>query len=344
MTRKELLLYTLQNQFLLEKGSTQEVISGLCGLQAQFANNPRESLRIRAGDFSETAWNNGLLKIWTHRNTIHVVRKEELGLFLSAKGGNGPWRDGPSGFPAASKRYWASFIRDKVAGGVDMREPLKAACRQAGMDETAARYVFDGWGGLIKEMSDRGLIAYAPGTEKRFVLPEEPGWMDRDAARRILLERYFTHFGPATVEDCAAFTGYRVKEVWDLLRKSGLPFKSVNGGGTVYFYLGALHACRSLPACVYLSGFDQMILGYKDRSRCLDPSDKLLAVNAAGIVYPGVLLYGRLCARWKKMPGKLQIEPFRPLSRTAQALAAAKGRRLFAGERVAVSFLPPCRP
>ena len=45
-------------------------------------------------------------------------------------------------------------------------------------------------------------------------------------ARRILLERYFTHFGPATVEDCAAFTGYRVKEVWDLLRKAGFRSKA----------------------------------------------------------------------------------------------------------------------
>ncbi len=102
MTRKELLLYTLQNQFLLEKAVRREVISGLCGLQAQFANNPRESLRIRAGDFSETAWNNGLLKIWTHRNTIHVVPKRRSWGFSSPpKAETGL---GETGRPASRRR------------------------------------------------------------------------------------------------------------------------------------------------------------------------------------------------------------------------------------------------
>ena len=74
MDGKELLLHTLQNQYLLEKGGRMDILSGLCGLQAQFAGNPRHSLRIRARDFSEDGWSAGLLKIWTHRNTIHVIR------------------------------------------------------------------------------------------------------------------------------------------------------------------------------------------------------------------------------------------------------------------------------
>lgn len=342
MDQKELLLYTLQNQYLLEKGKKNDIVSNLCGLQAQFANNPRYSLRIRADDFSEEDWSKGLLKVWTHRNTIHVIRTDELGLYLSAKGEEPGWSDSWWGIPADVKPYWSSFIRDKIAAGIDQREALKKECRKAGMEEELVKRVFHGWGGLIKEMSDRGLIAYNAGTEKRFVLPEEPIRMDRDEARLILFRRYFEHFGPASLSDLAAFTGYRITEVRELLRKGNLPLQSAECGGTEYFYLGKLHAVRALPSCVYLSGFDQLLMGYQDRSRFLDPADKLLAVNQAGIAYPGILLYGRLRARWKKEPGRLLITPFHPLSKTAKNLAAAGGRRLFFDETIEVVFLEPC--
>lgn len=344
MDRKELLLYTLQNQYLLEKGNKRDILSGLCGLQAQFANNPRYSLRIRARDFSEESWSEGLVKIWTHRNTIHVIPADELGLFLSAKGQNLDWSESWWDIPVKVKPYWSSFIRDKIASGIDEREALKAECRLAGMDEGLLKHVFHGWGGLIKEMSDRGLIAYRPGTEKRFLLPEEPAWMDRDEARFIFLQRYFERFGPATEADCAAFTGYRITEVRELLRRGKLPLKSINCDGILYFYLGDLHASRSLPACIYLSGFDQLIMGYKDRSRFMDSSDKALVVNQAGIAYPVILLNGRLRARWKKEPGRLLITPFSPLSPTARRIIASGGRKLFADEEIEVMFLAPCRP
>ncbi len=342
--RQELLFHTLHNQYLLEKGRRLDVVSGLCGLQAQFANNPRYALRIRARDFSEEAWSGGLLKIWSHRSTIHVIREDELGLFLSAKGHNLAWGESWWDIPVKVKPYWAAFIREKVAGGIDEREALKRECRRAGMEEGLLKQVFHGWGGLIKEMADRGLIAYRPGTEKRFFLPEEPAWMERDEARLVLMRRYFERFGPATEADCAAFTGYGMAEVRRLLRRGCLSLRSVDRGGVPHFYVGRLHAARSLPGCIYLSGFDQMVMGYKDRSRFMDMEDKSFAVNRAGIVYPGILLYGRLCARWKKEPGRLSITPFRPLSPASRELATEGGRALFGDERLEIAFLEPCRP
>lgn len=344
MDQKELLLHTLQNQYLLSKGNKRDILSGLCGLQAQFANNPRYSLRIRARDFSEENWSKGLLKIWTHRNTIHVIREDELGLFLSAKGHHLPWGESWWGIPVKVKPYWASFIREKISDGINEREALKRECRRAGMDDELVKRVFHGWGGLIKEMADRGLIAYCPGTEKRFLLPDEPVWMEKDEARLVMLQRYFERFGPATKEDCAAFTGYRITEIRELLRQGKLPLNSVECNGITYFYLGKLDAGHPLPPCIYLSGFDQLVMGYKDRSRFLNPLDKTLATNQAGIVYPGILLEGRLCARWKKEPGKLLITPYRALSPTARQYVVEGGRKLFADEKLEVTFLAPCRP
>ena len=54
MTDLEMLLYnSLKGLHLLDKADTHTVVSDLMGLQAQFANYPKASLRIRASDYRE---------------------------------------------------------------------------------------------------------------------------------------------------------------------------------------------------------------------------------------------------------------------------------------------------
>ncbi len=338
ISRQELLLCTLGRQFLLEKGTKQEVVSALQGLQAQFATNPATALRIRTADFSQASWTQGLIKIWSHRGTIHVVGQGEVGLFLSARGQRQPWTDAPWGLSAKEKVHWAMFIRQQIELGTTQREALKQVCRQAGMGQPLVEKVFYGWGGLIKEMCDRGWIAYQSGTEKSFVLPQVE-WMETEQARHILLERYFQTYGPATWADCAWFTGWKMAEIRRLA--TDLPLAAVECQGKVYYYLGELEAKGKLPTCLFLAGFDQLVLGYRDRSRCLEQRDLRNVTNQAGIVYPTILLRGRLRARWRKEPGRLIVTPFRSLSARDQAAIRAKGRKLFSGEPVEVYFQPP---
>ena len=93
ITKKHLLYWRLRNQFLLSKAGRMEVASKLLGLQAQFANNPKYALQIRASDFSEAAWSENLVKTWSLRHTLHLIPQDELGLYLSARGGGGAWTD-----------------------------------------------------------------------------------------------------------------------------------------------------------------------------------------------------------------------------------------------------------
>ena len=83
---EQLLFASLHNLHLLEKTDKATVVSDLMGLQAQFANNPKYALQIRAADYDEETWGEGLVKTWTFRGTPHAVRREELGLYLSAVG------------------------------------------------------------------------------------------------------------------------------------------------------------------------------------------------------------------------------------------------------------------
>jgi hypothetical protein len=331
LSAKELLSISLRRQYLSVKAPREEVVSDLCGLQAQFANNPKYALRIRASGFDEGHWQDGLVKTWTFRKTLHAVLEKELGLFLSAQGIPDRWYDG-WGLRAGRMAYWAEFLGDLISSGTRGREDLKKRCRERGISQEEEGNVFHGWGGLLYEMSRRGLIAYHPGTAKQFVPCPPLRPLPRDEARAVLLRRYFQSFGPAEISDCVSFTGYRRREVEDLIRGFDIRLNRVSCEGKDYFYLGELPEPEPVPACLFLAGFDQLIMGYRNRSRVMDDEDKGKVITNSGIVHPTVLLRGRLGAKWKKDGSVLIITPFRPLSARAQALITKTGRELFAGE------------
>ena len=190
MTDRETLLYaSLKGLHLLDRADTHTVVSDLMGLQAQFANYPKASLRIRANDFRTDDPFRGLVKIWSHRGTMHLVPEDELGMHLAALDNAGPFQEGYWGTSRADAERWAPFLEAEIKQGNHTRDALKAACRSAGMGEELLHQVFYGWGGLIREMVTRGRIVCGTGTQKEYFIPEPVTWMDRDEARRIFLRR-----------------------------------------------------------------------------------------------------------------------------------------------------------
>ena len=344
LTHEQLLHASLHNQFLLAKAPTREVVSELCGLQAQFANNPQYALRLRAHDFDPVQWGAGLVKTWTFRHTLHVVRADELGLFLSARGVQEKWND-DWGISRRVKPRWAAFLCDKIEEGVSGREALKQACRDAGMTPDLLENVFHGWGGLLKELCQRGRIAYDWGTAKRFVRCPPFASMDREKARATLMERYFRRLGPATMADCATFMGWRRKEFHATLAKHPLPLQSAPGpNGAEYHWLGNLPTTGDLPSCVFLTGFDQMLMAYRDRSRLLDDEHRREVVTNTGIIHPTILVNSRLRARWRMDNGRLAITPFAPLTLRQRKAIATTAKERFPEMEVAWADWPETTP
>ena len=335
--KRELLLASLDKQHLLAPAAMRDVVSNLCGLQAQFANNPGHALRVRAHDFSPGGWRDGLVKTWTFRRTMHVVRRDELGLFLSAQGVPDKWDDN-WGVSRRLKPSLSKSLLEWMRGGEGGRETLKARCRAKGIDAAVLENVFHGWGGLLKEMCQRGMAAYAPGTEKLFIACDDVGLMERDAARAVVLERYFRNLGPATLDDCAVFTGFTKKDIREIVQKRALPLKSVWCEGVEYWYIGEWDASRDIPGCLFLAGFDQLIMAYKDRSRLVAERHRSALVTDTGIVHPTVLVDGRLRAKWKLDGRTLRITPFERLGQRVRRRIDRCGLQVFGDAVREVAF------
>ena len=343
MTDQEMLLYnSLKGLYLLDRADTHRVVSDLMGLQAQFANYPKASLQIRAKDYRQDAPFQGLVKIWSHRGTMHLVPEDELGLHLAALDNNGPFREGYWGIPRAHAERCADFIEEQIRQGNHTRDGLKDACTRAGMEEELLRHVFYGWGGLIREMVCRGRIVCGTGTRKEYFIPKAVEWTDRDQARRVFLRRYFQQYGPATVSDCRYFFGNWQKCDMDPLLNELLPeLCCMEIGGKKLYSLREPVLDAVLPECVLIPGFDQLVLGYKDRDRMIDRRFLKELTNMSGIVSPSILVRGRIRARWKLDGDKIVVTSFDKRLKKDEVAIRRKVKEVFGKQVKQVLFTDP---
>lgn len=311
MTLEEIKLRRLAGQHLLTPTGTQTVVKDLCGVQAQFLSHALHGLSIRCDEVNT----DGLVKSWTNRGTMHLFSVDDLPLFL---------HEGRSHFlrpvdtlesdvyiSADRKMYFADLIVDAVSQGTDEREALKAVCEKAGMTESESQSLFDPWGGTIRALCEAGRICHKVQERKAYQLCPAFEPMAEEPARLELARRYFTHFGPATVKDASYFFGTTQTNAKSWLKK--LPVTETTTDGKSYFYIDNGLLVGDLPDCLFLAGFDQLIMGYEKTESLFLPKEHMRDIfNLAGIVRPAILVNGTVVGWWNLKNRKLKITLFSP--------------------------------
>ena len=315
MTLEELKLRRLAGQHLLAPADTQTVVKDLCGVQAQFLSHALHGLSIRCNEIST----DGLVKSWTNRGTIHLFSVDDLPLFLH-EGRTHFLRpmdtlESDAYISADRKAYFADLIVDAVSQGIDERETLKAVCEKAGMTESESQSLFDPWGGTIRALCETGRLCHKVQERKAYQLCPAFEPMAESKARIELARRYFTHFGPATVKDAAYFFGTTQTKVKAWLKQ--LPIAETIVDDKTYFYIDGGSPSGELPACLFLAGFDQLMLGYKKTESLFLPWEHMRDIfNLAGIVRPAILVNGTVVGWWNLKNRKPKITLFSPTDQT----------------------------
>ena len=311
MTLEEIKLRRLAGQHLLAPSDTQTVVKDLCGVQAQFLSHALHGLSIRCADVNT----DGLVKSWTNRGTMHLFSVDDLPLFLH-EGRTHFLRpvdtlESDAYISADRKAYFADLIVDAVSQGTDEREALKAVCEKAGMTENESQSLFDPWGGTIRPLCEAGRICHKVQERKAYRLCPAFEPMAEEPARIELTRRYFTHFGPATVKDAAYFFGTTQAKVKSWLKQ--LPVIETSLDGKSYFYIDNGGPVDNLPDCMFLAGFDQLMLGYEKTESLFLPKEHMRDIfSLAGIVRPAILVNGTVVGWWNLNNRKLKITLFAP--------------------------------
>ena len=309
MNLEEIKLRRLAGQHLLVPADTQTVVKDLCGVQAQFLGHALHGLSIRCTEVNA----DGLVKSWTNRGTMHLFSVDDLPLFLH-EGRTHFLRpvdtlESDAYITADRKAYFADLIVDAVSKGIDERETLKSVCEKAGMTESESQSLFDPWGGTIRALCEAGRICHKVQERKAYQLCPAFEPIAEEPARIELARRFFAHFGPATIKDAAYFFGITQTKVKSWLKQ--LPVTDTSLDSKSYFYIDIGLPAGNLPDCLFLAGFDQLMLGYEKRSSLFLSKEHMRDIfNLAGIVRPAILVNGSVVGWWNRKNRKLKISLF----------------------------------
>lgn len=301
-----------------------EVVSWLGAVQAQEFAYARWSLAQRCGDPSaaevEDAYAAGdILRTHVLRPTWHFVHRLDLGwlMELSAPRVRQQNRSINSGWGVDDEMLQRGnrVLEAAVADGEHRsRKELVTHLSEAGLPATGIPLAQV----LMEAELNRILVSGAPRTGPHGVLthtyapfsqrvPAAPA-MDRDDALRQLVMRYFTSRGPATVKDCAAWSGFPMADIRRGLAQTGDTFETSSIDGIDYLHLpdvvppapsGELHAAAPPGRVDLVQCYDEYVMGYSATRFHLGGTSPTSGQAQNSVPSHLVLLDGQLRGHWK---------------------------------------------
>jgi hypothetical protein len=256
------------------------------------------------------------LRTWPMRGTIHLVPAPDARWLLELTGvralSGAAKRREFLGLAEAEADRAVDVLGAALAGGGRLtRAECVAALVAAGIDGAGQRGYH-----LLWYAAQRGVTCIAPtiGTEQTFALLDEwaPGQrkLDRDEALATLALRYFRSHGPTTRQDFAGWTGLTAADAKRGIAAAGAELTTVLVDGVEsVLHTPLLDAPRAVVDDVLtLPGFDEYLLGYKDRALMLDPEHKQAIIPGGnGVFQATVVVGGRVVGTWKRSLTKTRV-------------------------------------
>ncbi len=301
-------------------------------------NTPEEVVRwmgaVQAQDYGQAVWavavrmkrpnlaavekaiaDRKIVLTWPMRGTIHFVPAEDA-----------KWMVETLSYKKASKLSWhqklleideamlakvREVVTAELKGGNRRSRPELMALFESNDLPTGQQrgYLY------LSYLAETGVICQGPldGKQQTFVLLDEwtePVKLERDEAIAVLTRRYFTSHGPATIQDFANWTGLGITEA-----KKGLEAVkdalSVERHDDKDYWLSKEVAAHLHPpkGLHLLPGFDEFILGYKDRTAVLEPEHmRYIVPGNNGVFRPMIVLDGRIVGTWARAVKKTSVD------------------------------------
>lgn len=163
---------------------------------------------------------------------------------------------------------------------------------------------------LLWLLSLDATLVYGPfaGTEQQLVLGAE--WitnsvaLDHNAAVRELVSRYLRGHGPATIADVQYWCKLPLAELRSAVEELSDSIVRVQSAGSSFLVEAAALDAPTLPKSaptLLLPGFDEWVLGYRDRSASVHPDHaELIVPGGNGMFRATVVRGGRCVGLWSK--------------------------------------------
>ncbi len=319
--------------------SPAEVVEWFGAMQAQDLASGEWSFGVRCvgstqRDIRRATVDRQILRTWPMRGTVHFVPPRDAKWMLEVTGvralAGAARRREHLGLTEAIVDRAAEVLAGALRGGGCL---TRADCVELLIDagvHTASSHGYH----LLWYASQIGVTCIGPqqGKDQTFVLLDEwvpePFRPDRDEALLILAQRYFRSHGPATRQDFAGWTGLSMADVKRGIELAGDDLVTVDVDGTSMSMPASLRddatsvvAAQAEDELLLLAGFDEYLLGFKDRSAVISGERMAQVVPGRnGVFRPTIVVGGRVVGTWTRKVQRNRVDitplPFEPLNVT----------------------------
>jgi hypothetical protein len=362
MTEADVRAERLRNLLLTDQSprSPLEVVEWLGAIQSQDLASSMWSIGVRTPGSTEasiaSAFEDGqILRTWPMRGTIHAVPSVDAAWMLAATGiraldGSARRREQLGLTVEDAERATASLVTALAGGRRLTRAEALTTIDDAGVQTTGQRGYH-----LLSYAAHIGVICIGPqqGSQQTFVLLDEwapsPRRLTRSEGLVELAFRYFRSHGPTTVRDFAGWTGLTLTESRAAVAGNDGRLNAIDTGPEArWAAIGSDgDTDNGVDSILALPGFDELILGYKDRSLHV-PEGMLdrIVPGGNGVFRATLVEQGVVIATWHRAFRKgrvdITVEPFADLTTATQraATSALEHYATYLDRLLTVTFSP----
>src|ERR1700722_12319938 len=307
--------HRLVNQQIASAACKQpaEVVASLAAVQAQDYAGALWAVALRLpgateADVKQALANRTIIRTWMMRGTLHFVAAADVHWMRELLA--------PQLISSSAHRCDQLELTAKIfgrSGGACLkalqggrkltRGEIYAVLERSRISTAGQRGAHILW-----RLAHDGVICFGghAGKQQTFALLDE--WapkakkVQRDQALAELAWRYFRSHGPATLQDFGWWSGLKAADAKAALEMASLKLARETMDGKVYWMTQDREAGTDAPSAVnLLPGFDEYLIGYKDRSASLDPrhAGRIVPGNN-GLLLPTVVRSGCVVGTWKR--------------------------------------------
>ncbi len=304
-------------------GSVVNAAQRMLAVQGQDLHQARWALGVRAVNGTEASVDEAfargqLVRSWSLRGTLHVMPTEDarwVMRLLSARNlARVAGRLRQLRVSEADVTVARRVVERALSAGPQSRETLFSLLEASGQAVGQQRGIH-----LLFCLSQHGVILQAG---EDFVLAE--GWgatprdLEGDAALSELARRYREGHGAVSADDFAFWSGFS-------LREARRAFELAGAEPDV--------AAHAVPAVLLLPGFDEYLLGTRDRAAVIAPADfEKVVPGGNGVFRPMLVIDGVISGTWrrerKRHESVVTVSPFSTVSRKTRAAIEGPIERL----------------
>lgn len=306
-----------------KKKKVVNIVKDICALHAQVPTSPYISLWNRMNNFQikdledSLYQQRSLVKIWCMRGTLHIIPTENLSEYYQSTKKIG-----------AKKHFHFNQYHQKIVDVLSKNESLtvkeiRSQIIQQKKNEPGQNLIKDN-PGIIREMCHKALLVptkpkgqwksnlHTYNLLKQWLPTVKLDMVDELEAKKKIIMRYISVFGPVQLEDISWWLGSPKREVQDILpliRDKIEVVRLSQMKGIFFIDRSDLDCLREFsndrPSIHLLPRFDPYIMGYKNRERLIPKHhEKKVYWSTRAEVSASILVNGRIIGTWSSKDDK----------------------------------------